>query len=125
MAVIETPHAPEALGPYSQGRVMDDLLFTAGQIGLDPKTMKMAEGPEAQIKQVFNNILAIVRAAGGEATTVQQLTVYLTDLGDWPLVNAAMEEMFTQPFPARTAVGVQSLPFGAVVEVSAIAAVRR
>lgn len=123
MTTIETPGAPRALGPYSQGRTFGNLLFTAGQIGLDPATMTLAEGPEAQIRQVTANILAIVREAGGNVGSILKLTVYLTDLGHWPVVNAVMEAEFPAPYPARTAVGVAALPLGALVEIEAVAAI--
>ena len=122
--VIETQQAPRAMGPYAQGRVFNNTIYTAGQIGLDPRTMQMVEGTEAQIAQVFGNVEAIVRAGGGDLSSVLKLVVYLTDLAHWPLVNAAMIDRFQAPFPARTAVEVAALPFGAVVEIEAVAAVK-
>ncbi|GGH53279.1 RidA family protein [Frigidibacter albus] len=125
MTVIATPDAPRALGPYSQGRTYGELLFTAGQIGLIPATMALAEGPEAQIRQVLANIRAIVTAAGGNTDSILKLTVYLLDLAHWPLVNDAIEAEFSAPYPARTAVGVASLPLGGMVEIEAVAAIAR
>ncbi|NUB45650.1 RidA family protein [Fertoebacter nigrum] len=121
MTQITTPDAPRALGPYSQGRCIGNLLFTAGQIGLDPATLTLPREPEAQIRQVFANLRAIVTAAGGDTGSILKLTVYLTDLDHWPLVNSVMESEFTAPYPARTAVGVAALPLGALVEVEAVA----
>ena len=122
--VIETEQAPKAMGPYAQGRLFDNTIYTAGQIGLDPKSMKMVEGTEAQIAQVFNNVEAVIRAGGGDLSSILKLVVYLTDLAHWRLVNQAMIDRFQAPFPARTAVGVADLPFGAVVEIEAVAAVK-
>lgn len=121
MTEIATDTAPRALGPYSQGRVVNNLVFTAGQIGLDPATMTLVGDTEGQIRQVFHNLLAIVGQAGGDTSSVMKLTVYLTDLAHWPLVNAVMAEVFSAPFPARTAVGVAELPLGAVIEIEAVA----
>lgn len=121
MTVIATPSAPQALGPYSQGRTCGNLLFTAGQIGLDPATLTLADGAEAQIRQVIANLRAIVTVAGGNMDSILKLTVYLTDLAHWPLVNTVMEAEFPAPYPARTAVGVAALPLGALVEVEAVA----
>ena len=122
--VIETEQAPKAMGPYAQGRVFNNTIYTAGQIGLDPETMQMVEGAEAQIAQVFSNVEAIVRAGGGDLSSILKLVVYLTDLAHWPLVNTAMIDLFRAPFPARTAIEVADLPFGAVVEIEAVAAVK-
>lgn len=121
MTEIATDTAPRALGPYSQGRVVNNLVFTAGQIGLDPATMALVDDTEGQIRQVFRNLLAIVGEAGGDTSSVMKLTVYLADLAHWPLVNAVMAEVFSAPFPARTAVGVAELPLGAVIEIEAVA----
>lgn len=123
MTIIATKSAPEALGPYSQGRILGGMLFTAGQIGLDPDTMTLRDGAEAEVRQVLANIRAIVEAADSDLGSVAKLTVYLTDLAHWPLVNSVMTEMFSAPYPARTAVCVASLPLEAVVEIEAVAAV--
>ena len=122
--VIETEQAPRAAGPYAQGRVFNNTIYTAGQIGFDPGTMQMTEGAEAQIARVFSNVEAIIRAGGGDLSSVLKLVVYLTDLAHWPLVNTAMKDRFQAPFPARTAIEVADLPFGAVVEIEAVAAVK-
>lgn len=125
MSVVETAMAPEALGPYSQGRIAGGTLYTAGQIGIDPATGTMADGAEAQVGQVLANVRAIVEAGGSDLSSIVKLTVYLTNLGNWPIVNAAMVEMFAEPYPARSAVGVAALPFGALVEIEAVAFVTK
>lgn len=117
--------APTALGPYSLSRVHGDLIFTAGQIGLDPDDASSAPEAGAQIARVLDNIEAIVVEAGGDRTSILRLTVYLTDLSVWPTVNTVMEARFSEPYPARTAIGVAALPFGAIVEMDAVAVVRR
>jgi reactive intermediate/imine deaminase len=120
--VIVTNDAPSALGSYSQGIVSADnsRLYTSGQIGLDPKTLKLVEGVEAQVRQTFSNIAGICGAAGVSLESISKLTVYLVSRDDWSLVNQVMDELFTKPFPARTAVGVVWLPLGAVVEIEAV-----
>lgn len=120
MDTIATDAAPAALGTYSQATVCGRTIYTAGQIGLDPQTMKLVEGAEPQIRQVFANISGICKAAGGGLGDIAKLTVYLTDAAHWPLVNKVMGELFTAPYPARTAIGVAWLPLGAVVEVEAV-----
>jgi reactive intermediate/imine deaminase len=120
MKAIHTDDAPAALGTYSQGRVVGKALYTAGQIGLDPRTMKLEEGIDRQIRRVFENIRAICRAAGADLDRVAALTVYLTDVVDRELVNSIMGEYFQSPYPARTAIGVASLPVGALVEIAAV-----
>jgi reactive intermediate/imine deaminase len=121
-SVIVTDDAPSALGSYSQGVVSADnsRLYTSGQIGLDPKTLKLVDGIEAQIRQTFSNLAGICSAAGGSLESISKLTVYLISRDDWSLVNQVMDELFTKPFPARTAVGVSWLPLGAVVEIEAV-----
>lgn len=120
--VILTDDAPSALGSYSQGIVSADKsrLYTSGQIGLDPKTLKLVDGVEAQIRQTFSNLAGICSAAGASLESISKLTVYLVSRDDWSLVNQVMDELFTKPFPARTAVGVVWLPLGAVVEIEAV-----
>ena len=119
-SAIHTPEAPAAIGPYSQAVRAGDTLYLSGQIGLDPRTMQLAEGIDAQIERVFANLAAVARAAGlGLAHTVR-LTVYLTDLAHFAKVNDSMARHFGEPYPARAAVGVASLPRGALVEIDAI-----
>jgi reactive intermediate/imine deaminase len=118
--VIHTDEAPRAIGPYSQAVRCGNTVYLAGQIGLDPKTMELVPGIEAQTNRVFDNIRAVVAAAGGSLDDIVKLTVYLTDLDHFALVNDVMARHFRTPYPARAAVGVASLPRGALVEVDAI-----
>jgi reactive intermediate/imine deaminase len=120
--VIATDAAPSALGSYSQGVINNNTmtLYTSGQIGLDPNSLKLVAGVEAQIRQTFSNLEGICKEAGASLNTITKLTVYLVSRDDWALVNQIMDELFTKPFPARTAVGVVWLPLGAVVEIEAV-----
>ena len=117
---ISSESAPAALGSYSQAIRNGDTLYTSGQIGLDPTKLTLVEGVESQIRQTFANIEAICEAAGATLDNISKLTVYLVAREDWTLVNQVMGEIFTKPFPARTAVGVVWLPLGATVEIEAI-----
>jgi reactive intermediate/imine deaminase len=119
-AVISTPHAPSAIGTYSQAVRCGDTIYLSGQIGLDPKTMQLAEGIEAQVKRVFDNLKAVAEAAGGSLDDAAKLTIYLTDLAHFAKVNEIMAAYFRQPYPARAAIGVASLPRGALVEADAV-----
>lgn len=122
--IIHTDHAPQAIGTYSQAVNHNGLVFVSGQIPLDPVSMDMVPGGiEAQITQVFENLSAICNAAGGSLQNILKLTVYLTDMANFPQVNAIMEQYFEAPFPARAAVGVAALPKDAEVEMDAILAV--
>lgn len=122
---IKTDKAPQAIGTYSQAVKINDLVFLSGQIPLVPETMTIIEGDiSAQIRQVFNNLSAVADAADGDFFDIVKLTVYLTDLSDFPIVNEIMGEYFTQPYPARAAVGVASLPKGANIEIDAIMMIR-
>jgi reactive intermediate/imine deaminase len=118
--VIHTDAAPKAIGTYSQAVRCGDTVYLAGQIGLDPATMQLADGIEAQVVRVFENLKAVAAAAGGTLGDAAKLTVYLTDLEHFALVNRVMAGYFTEPYPARAAVGVASLPRGALVEIDAI-----
>ena len=119
--VVETDNAPQAIGAYSQSVFGGGLLFISGQIPLDPRTGEMVgDGAEAQIAQVFENLAAVCAAAGGGLDDIVKLNVYLTDLADFPLVNAAMEKRFQRPYPARAAIGVAALPKNARVEADAM-----
>ncbi len=118
--IISTPDAPAAIGTYSQAVRVGDTVYCSGQIGLDPQTMQMVEGIEAQIHRVFKNLAAVAHAAGGSMANAVRLTVFLTDLGHFAKVNEIMAEYVPQPYPARAAVGVASLPRGALVEVDAV-----
>ena len=119
---IHTDQAPEAIGTYSQAVRVGDLLFVSGQIPLDPATMTVVPGDfTAHSNQVFDNLSAILEAAGVNLDACVKLTVYLTDLERFGEVNAVMAERFAEPFPARAAVEVAGLPKGVAVEVDAIA----
>ena len=125
-AAIHTDNAPAAIGTYSQAIGIGDLVFLSGQIPLDPATMEVVAGDfEARARQVFDNLAAVARAAGGTLDDVVKLTVFLTDLGNFATVNAVMEDYFHKPFPARAAVGVASLPKGVDVEADAILVLNR
>ncbi|MBN8447760.1 MAG: RidA family protein [Candidatus Accumulibacter sp.] len=118
--IISTPHAPAAIGTYSQAVKVGDTVYLSGQIGLDPVSMKLVEGIDAQIVRVFDNLKAVAEAAGGSLADVVKLNVYLTDLVNFTTVNEVMACYFAEPFPARAAVGVASLPRGALVEADAV-----
>ena len=121
MKPISTPDAPAAIGTYSQAVRAGDTVYLSGQIPLDPKTMKLVEGDfEAQARRVFENLKAVISAAGGDFGRVVRVTVYLTDLGNFAKVNEVMAQYFKEPYPARAAVGVASLPRGALVEIDAV-----
>jgi reactive intermediate/imine deaminase len=119
-SIIQTADAPAAIGTYSQAVRVDRTVYLSGQIGLDPATMQLVDGIEAQIHQVFKNLRAVATAAGGSLGDVAKLNVFLTDLGHFSRVNEIMAEYFSQPYPARAAVGVASLPRGALVEADAV-----
>lgn len=118
--IISTPHAPQAIGTYSQAVRVGDTVYLSGQIGLDPSTMQLVEGIEAQVHRVFKNLKAVAEASGGSLGDVVKLNVFLTDLGNFALVNTIMAEYFSEPYPARAAVGVASLPRGALMEADAV-----
>ena len=118
--IIHTDDAPKAIGTYSQAVRCGATVYLAGQIGLDPRTMEMVAGTGPQIQRVFENLRAVARAAGGDLKDIVKLTVYLTDLGHFALVNETMATYFSLPYPARAALGVASLPRGALVEMDAI-----
>ena len=118
--VIQTKDAPAAIGTYSQAVRAGDTVYISGQIGLDPATMQMAEGVEAQTHRVFRNLAAIAAAAGLGLEHAVRMTVYLTDLAHFARVNEIMAQYVREPFPARAAVGVAGLPRGALVEIDAI-----
>ena len=117
---IHTAAAPQAIGTYSQAVRCGDTVYMSGQIGLDPQTMQMVDGIEAQIVRVFENLKAVAAAAGGNLDDAVRVTVYLTDLAHFARVNEIMVTYFREPYPARAAVGVASLPRGALVEVDAV-----
>ena len=121
MRSITTPEAPAAIGTYSQAVRAGDTVYLSGQIPLDPKTMKLIDGDiEAQVRRVFDNLRAVCREAGGDFDRVARVTVYLTDLANFAKVNEVMAAYFNEPYPARAALGVASLPRGAQVEIDAV-----
>ncbi len=120
---IHSDSAPAAIGTYSQAISTGNLVFLSGQIPLDPATMEVVDGDfEARARRVFDNLAAVAAAAGGSLDDVVKLTVFLTDLDNFATVNSVMEDYFQQPYPARAAVGVASLPRGVDVEADAILA---
>ena len=120
MKPISTPDAPAAIGTYSQAMRAGDTVYLSGQIPLDPKTMQLVEGFDNQAKRVFDNLRAVCRAAGGDFDRVARITVYLVDLGNFAKLNEIMATYFKEPYPARVAIGVASLPRGAQVEIDAV-----
>ena len=118
--IIQTPAAPAAIGTYSQAVRVDNTVYLSGQIGLDPATMQMVDGIDVQIHQVFRNLAAVATAAVGSLADVVKLNVFLTDLTHFPKVSEIMAQYFSEPYPARAAVGVAALPRGALVEADAV-----
>ena len=118
---LHTPNAPEAIGTYSQAIRVGDTVYLSGQIPLNPATMQVVDGPiDKQIERVFENLKAVATAAGGTMDDFVKVNVYLTDLGNFATVNEVMARYFTQPYPARAAVGVSQLPKGVPVEMDAV-----
>jgi reactive intermediate/imine deaminase len=118
---IHTQRAPAAIGTYSQAIRAGNTVYLSGQIPLDPATMELVEGDvRAQIRRVFDNLVAVAEAAGGSLAHAVRLTVYLTDLAHFPIVNEIMAEYCQEPYPARAAIGVAQLPRGAAVEIDGI-----
>lgn len=119
--IIQTDAAPAAIGTYSQAVRVGSVVYLSGQIPLHPQTMQLMDASiEAQIRQVFSNLSAVAAAAGADLNAIAKLNIFLTDLTHFPLVNEIMAEYFSQPYPARAAVGVAALPRGAAVEMDAI-----
>ena len=119
--IIATDRAPQAIGTYSQAVKVGTTVYMSGQIPLDPATMELVDGGiEEQIKRVFENLSAVAEAAGGSLENVVKLNIFLTDLSCFPTVNEIMASYFSEPYPARAAVGVASLPKGAQVEMDAV-----
>jgi len=123
--IIHSDDAPKAIGVYSQAVCAGQTVYLSGQIGLDPASMQMMEGIEAQIVRVFENLKAVAQAAGGSLDDVVKLNVFLTDLAYFALVNEIMAKYFREPYPARAAVGVAALPRGALVEMDAILVIEK
>lgn len=119
--IIKTDQAPQAIGSYSQAVKIGSTVYLSGQIALDPQTMTMVEGDtEAEIRRVLDNLQAVARAAGGSLNDVAKLNVFLVDLSNFALVNQVMAEYFQEPYPARAAIGVSSLPRDASVEMDGV-----
>ncbi|HEY6611904.1 MAG TPA: RidA family protein [Pseudomonas sp.] len=119
-SVINSDKAPAAIGTYSQAIKAGNTVYLSGQIPLDPATMQLVEGFEAQAVQVFENLKAVCEAAGGSLADIAKLNIFLTDLGNFATVNEVMGRYFQQPYPARAAIGVAALPRGAQVEMDGI-----
>ncbi|PCI68478.1 MAG: reactive intermediate/imine deaminase [Piscirickettsiaceae bacterium] len=119
--IIHTDQAPEAIGTYSQAIRVDNTVYLSGQIPLVPTTMVLVSGEiREQINQVFKNLTAVATAAGGGLSDIVKLNIFLTDLSDFPIVNEVMATYFKQPYPARAAIGVASLPKDSAVEMDAV-----
>ena len=119
--IIQTDHAPQAIGTYSQAVKIDNTVYMSGQIPLDPASMEVVEGGiEAEITRVFDNLKAVATASGGSLADVVKLNIFLTDLGNFSTVNEIMAQYFQQPYPARAAIGVAALPKGVGVEMDAV-----
>ena len=120
-AIIHTDNAPAAIGTYSQAVKVNNTVYLSGQIPLDPLTMNLVEGDiRDQIQQVFKNLLAVCEASGGDLSSIVKLNIFLTDLSHFPVVNEIMSDNFSQPYPARAAIGVSELPKGSMVEMDGI-----
>jgi reactive intermediate/imine deaminase len=119
--IIHTERAPQAIGTYSQAVRAGDTVYLSGQVPLDPATMQLVSGEfEAQAKRVFENLKAVAEAAGGSLAQAVKVTIFLTDLGNFPKVNETMAQYFDKPFPARSTIGVAALPRGAQIEVECV-----
>ena len=118
---VHTPAAPEAIGTYSQALLVEGTVYLSGQIPLDPQSMQLVTGGiRREVEQVFANLRAVAHASGGDLKDIVKLTVYLADLGDFETVNQVMAREFSEPYPARAAIGVAALPRGARVEIDAV-----
>ena len=118
--IISTPFAPAAIGTYSQAVKVGDTVYLSGQIPLDPSTMQLVEGFDNQVRRVFDNLKAVCEAAGGSLNALVKVNVFLIDLGNFAKVNEIMATYFEQPYPARAAVGVSTLPRGSQVEIEGV-----
>ena len=119
---IDTPNAPAAVGPYSQAMATDSLVYTSGQLGINPADKAMPEGVREQAALCLNNVKAVLEAAGSGLDKVLKVTVFLTDMNDFAAVNEIYAGFFSQPYPARSCFAVKTLPLGAKVEIEAVAA---
>ena len=118
--IISTPNAPAAIGTYSQAVRAGNTLYLSGQIGLDPATMQMVDGIDAQVVRVFDNLKAVAEAAGASLDNALKFNIYLTDLANFAKVNEVMARYVAKPYTARAAVGVKELPRGALVEADGV-----
>lgn len=119
--IINTDKAPQAIGTYSQAVKVNKTVYLSGQIPLVPETMEMVEGDfAANVRRVFDNLTAVCEAAGGSLQDIAKLNIFLTDLGNFAIVNTIMAEYFEQPYPARAAIGIASLPKNAEVEMDGV-----
>jgi reactive intermediate/imine deaminase len=119
--IVTTDQAPQAIGTYSQAVKIGTTVYLSGQIALDPQTMTLVDGDtESEIRRVFDNLQAVARAAGGSLDDMAKLNIFLVDLANFALVNQVMAEYFTEPYPARAAIGVAALPRNASVEMDGI-----
>lgn len=126
MTIIHSEKAPKAIGPYSQAVLAGNTLYLSGQTPLDPSTGKLVEGDiSAQARQVFENLKAVLAAADAGFADVVRVGIYLTDLGNFAAVNEVMKQYFAEPYPARSTIGVASLPLGAAVEIDLVAVAGR
>lgn len=121
MKTVSTDKAPAAIGPYSQAQIVGDLVYTSGQIPVDPATGLIAEGVEAQAEQVFKNIANLLESAGSSISKVVKTTVFIKNMDDFAAINAVYGKYFTQPYPARSCVEVARLPKDVLIECEAIA----
>lgn len=121
--IIHTDKAPAAIGPYSQATKGTATLFTSGQLGIDPATGELPQDFTAQARQAFENLKAIIEAAGGSMSNVMKITIFLTDMSNFPAVNAIMQEYCQAPYPARSCFAVAALPKSGAVEVEAIVSI--
>lgn len=119
-SVISTSDAPQAIGTYSQAVKAGNTVYLSGQIPLDPTSMELVEGIEAQVHQVFKNLTAVAEASGGSLNDIVKLNIFLTDLTNFSLVNEIMAQYFSEPYPARAALGINSLPKDSLVEMDAV-----
>ncbi len=123
--IVSTTAAPAAIGTYSQAVKVGDTVYLSGQIGLDPASMQMVEGIDAQITRVFDNLKAVAEASGGTLADIVKINIFLVDLANFGKVNEAMATYFQQPYPARAAIGVAALPRGGLVEADAVMVLSR
>lgn len=123
MKTVSTPNAPAAIGPYSQAQIVNGMVYTSGQVGIDPATGNVVEGLEAQAHQVFKNLTEVLKAAGTDMSKVFKTTVFIKDMNDFAVINGIYAQYFTEPFPARSCVEVARLPKDVLLECEVIALV--